>query len=290
MRRGAQIPPQLFPRIFWPPKRPPWQRSRRARDPRNIRIANQRQYRMIKRRSAQLDLPAFRRFAISRQNHPNQLYNFFLQRRFIALREIPPLRRQPANHFIFFQPRLFDPSQLRQNLQIPPVIRRKRHQRLRPIRRPRPFIQLHKSFPPRHQPLMIYLKRPRQNLRLVFPRQRLRILKRQRKPRLIKILASIFFQLHPQRRHHIERRMKSRKFLQHFHHPKIIFRSMQPRPRQHIPPALRIPILRLVHMPQHHQIHSIHRPKTSSPTPLSLSVRRSFPGCPTRRIPVWGFW
>src|ERR1700730_16735846 len=85
---------------------------------------------------------------------------------------------------------------------------------------------------------MIHLKRARQNLGLIFPRQLLRIFEGQRKPRLLKISA--------------------RKSLQHFYHSKIILRGMQPRPRQHIPPGLRVAILRLVHVPQHHQVHSIH--------------------------------
>src|SRR6202162_1311795 len=213
---------------------------------------------MIKRSRADLDLAALCGIAVRRQHQSNQLNFLRLQRLLIAFREISSLRGQLAHHFIFFKPGLFHPRQLRQHLQVAPIAHRKRNLRLRAICGPRPFIQFHKALPSRHQPLVIHLKSPRQNLGLVFSGQLLGIFEYQRKPWLLKIATRIFFQLLPQRRNHIKCRVKSRKLLQHFHHSKIIFRRMQPRPRQHIPLGFRIAILRLMHVPQHHQVHSIH--------------------------------
>src|SRR5215472_1140189 len=52
--------------------------------------------------------------------------------------------------------------------------------------------------------------------------------------------------------------MEVRHVLHQFHHPVVVLRRMQPCPREHVLPRLRIAVLRLVHMPQHHQMYPIH--------------------------------
>src|ERR1700722_11022933 len=75
--------------------------------------------------------------------------------------------------------------------------------------------------------------------------------------------AGIFLELHAERRHNVKCGMNPREFLQHRYHAPIILERVKPRPGQDVPAGLRVPILRLVHMPQQHEIHAIHRDSLS---------------------------
>src|ERR1700675_4078571 len=57
--------------------------------------------------------------------------------------------------------------------------------------------------------------------------------------------------------------MKFGELLQHGHHAPIILQGMQTGPRQDVPASLRIPILWLMHVPQQHHMHAIHRDSLS---------------------------
>src|SRR5712672_2060980 len=106
---------------------------------------------------------------------------------------------------------------------------------------------------------MVELKRASENLRLVFAGEFVGGLKRQREPRLIEFIAGIFFKLYAQCWNHVERGVKVGRFAQHLHHTPVVFQSVQSRPRQNILSGFRIAILRLVHVPQDHQVDAIHR-------------------------------
>ena len=69
---------------------------------------------------------------------------------------------------------------------------------------------------------------------LKFARQLFGALKGQRKPRLEKLPAGIFLQLHSQRRNDVKGGVKSRELLEEFYHAPVVFQGVQPGPRQHI--------------------------------------------------------
>src|SRR5258708_7732552 len=106
---------------------------------------------------------------------------------------------------------------------------------------------------------MVELKSASENLRLVFAGEFVGGLKGQREPRLIEFTAGVFFELHAQCGHDVECGVEAGSFAQHLHHAPVIFQGMQARPRQNILSGFRIAILRLVHVPQDHQVDAIHR-------------------------------
>ena len=67
---------------------------------------------MIKRRGADLDLPALCRFAIGWKHQAEEFELLSFQGGFIALRKIFAFAGQPAHHFIFGQPDFIHPGEL----------------------------------------------------------------------------------------------------------------------------------------------------------------------------------
>src|ERR1700676_5391599 len=106
---------------------------------------------------------------------------------------------------------------------------------------------------------MAELKRAGEDLRLVFARQFLGWLERKRKPRLVEGAGGVFLELHAERWHDIECGAKAWHFATHLHHAPVILHGMEPRPRQNVLPGFRIAILRLVHVPQNHQVYAVHQ-------------------------------
>src|ERR1700688_1263465 len=106
---------------------------------------------------------------------------------------------------------------------------------------------------------MVELKRARQNFRLVFACEFLGRLERECKPWLVEVAAGVLLELHAQRRHDIECGAKAGHFAKYLHHAPVIFHGMEPSPRQNVLSGFGIAILRLVHMPQNHQVHAVHR-------------------------------
>ncbi len=94
---------------------------------------------MIKRCGAELDLAPLGRIVVSGEHQAEEVKLLFAQSGFVLLREVLPFRGQAADDFIRFEPGLIHPGKLREELQVAPVARSKRHQRLRATRRARPF-------------------------------------------------------------------------------------------------------------------------------------------------------
>ncbi len=182
---------------------------------------------MIKRRSAQFDLPAGSRFFVNRQHQLQKLELFRFQDALIGFGEIFSPRRKPIYFGVTRDPFFLHPCELRKQLQIPPIARRKGDDCLRAARRPRPFEQLAESWPSGQESLVIYLKGAREDLAFVLAGKLLRILERQIKPRLIERAARILFQLQTERWHHIERRMEARKLFQNLDHAPVILERVQ---------------------------------------------------------------
>src|SRR5712691_741488 len=137
------------------------------------------------------------------------------------------------------------------------------HEWSRPAGGTRPLVQLHEPRPSRHQPLLIQLKRARNDFRFILARQFLGVLERQRKPGLVEIAAGVFLQLHAQGRHDVKSGMKIGKLAEHFHHAPVILQRMQARPGEDVAPALRVAVLRLMHVPQQNQMNALHRLRLS---------------------------
>ena len=108
-------------------------------DARDIGIADQRKDGMIKRCGAELDLATLGRVVIRREHQAEEIKLLFSQGGFVLLREVLPFRGQTADDLIRFEPGLIHPGKLREELQVAPVARSERHQRLRATRRARPF-------------------------------------------------------------------------------------------------------------------------------------------------------
>ncbi len=128
--------------------------------------------------------------------------------------------------------------------------------------RAHPLVEFDISRPPRQKIVVIQLEGALQDFRFIFRREVRRRAKRGRKPRLVKLSAGILLELHSQRRHDIERGMHAGKFLDHADHAPVVLERMKARPRQHVTPGRRIAILRLVHVPQDHQVDAVHRETT----------------------------
>src|ERR1700689_3836393 len=92
------------------------------RHPRNIRIAQQWQYRMIERSRRNLDLPFRRILAIHRQYPPQSLALFASHHDLIVARKIAPLRDQRPQLRIAAQQILIEPGDLAENLQIAQIL------------------------------------------------------------------------------------------------------------------------------------------------------------------------
>jgi len=214
---------------------------------------------MVERRGAELDLPALRGLAISGQHHAEKFELLGLQVGLVFLRVLLALVGQRADHGVFGEPKLVHPGQLRKHLQVAPVPGSESHAGLRASRRLRPLVQLDEARPARHQPLVVELKGARQNFRFVFPRQFVGFFKGQRVPRLVELAAGVFLELHAERRHHVEGGMEPGNFREHLHHAPIVLHGVEAGPRENVAAALGVAILRLVHVPQHHQVDAIHR-------------------------------
>src|SRR5438094_1530348 len=167
---------------------------------------------MIKRRSAQFDLPASSGFLVNWQDQLQKLELFRFQDTLIRFGEIFSARRKPIHIGVARDPLFFHPCELGKQLQIPPIARREGDDCLRAARRPRPFEQLAEPWPSGQESLVIYLKCASEDLALVLAGKLLCILERQIKPRLMEGAARILFQLQTERWHHIERRVKPREF------------------------------------------------------------------------------
>ena len=131
--------PQLFARIFWTPVGAARERSPRIGYARNIGIADQGKDRVIERSRADLDLAALRRLTINGEHQAQKFELLFPQSGFVFLGVVLPFRGQTADDIILFEPGLFHPCQLREELQVAPIARGERDQRLRAAGRTRPF-------------------------------------------------------------------------------------------------------------------------------------------------------
>jgi hypothetical protein len=108
------------------------------------------------------------------------------------------------------------------------------------------------------------LKRAQQDFGSVFRPQAGYRAKRRRKPRLIKFSASVFFQLRSEGRNNVERGMQARELFDHSDHAPIILERMQARPGKNVAARGRVAILRLMHVPQDHQVNRVHQFLASS--------------------------
>ncbi len=110
----------------------------RHRPPRHIRIHQQRQYRMIKRRRRQLHLPRIRQSPVLPQNPLQYLLMNLQHAALLLLREIPPLLDQLSQLGMLFPDCKPAPAQVEPDLQIPQILLPKPPHILIRLTRPRP--------------------------------------------------------------------------------------------------------------------------------------------------------
>ncbi len=248
-------PRELLPRVLRIAKRRLRQRRVRIGHPRDVRIAQQRQNRMVVGRRRNLDLAPRACVPVFRQHARQQFVLLIQQHGLVLFREVVLFRRQLFHHGVVCQVLLIHPHELRKQLQIPPILRvEMRHRGFHPAR-PHPRLQFRQPGPPL-QVGIAYLERPLQRLALLFRAKRRRRRERDVEPRLVELPARVLLDLFGEQRNDIECRVYARKFLQYFHHPPIVLQRVQPRPRQQVAPCRRVAILRLVHVPQNGQVHA----------------------------------
>src|SRR5205823_14320605 len=249
---------QLLASVLRPAECAARERRPRICDARHIRIANERQDGVIKRRGADLDLPPRGGVTIRGENQAQEFLLLLFQGGLVILRVVLPLRGEPADNLIFLEPGLLHPTELREQLKVAPIALRKSDDGLRASRRTRPFVELDKTLPARHQVLVIHLESARENLCLVLARQLTGALERNRMPRLIEASTRVFLELNAQGGNHVESRVKLRKLAQRLGHAVVILEGMKARPREHVAAGFWVAILRLMHVPQHNQMNAIH--------------------------------
>ena len=102
----------------------------------------------------------------------------------------------------------------------------------------------------RNQPPVVRLKKVLQNEILLRLAQLFRGRERAIEKRIGRFSLSIFINLRDHRRHQIERLVDVREFAQNFHHARVIFERVKPRPWQFLFSAPQVLVERLMHVPQ----------------------------------------
>src|SRR5579884_11046 len=270
--------PELLSGILRMTKSSARKRRRGIRHAGDVRIAKQRKNGMVERRGAELDLAAGCRLAINRQNHAKKLELFFLQGGFIRLGEVLPLRSQPDDHRVFFEPFFVHPRKLRENLEVAPVARRKRYLRAGAAGGTRQFVQFDETRPAGHQVVVVELKSARENLRLVLESELVDILESEGEPRLLEIAAGVFLKLRPERGNHVKRDVKFRESLEDPNHSPVVFQRVEAGPRKNVVLSLRVAVLRLMHVPKQNEMNAVHQACRSREKALGMLHSR-FASC-----------
>ena len=108
-------------------------RQRRAGigDAGDIGIADQRKDGVVEGSGAEFDLAALRRITICREHQTQELELLFSEPGFLLLCVILSFRCETADEVVLFEPGLFHPRQLREELQVAPIAWGEGDQRLR---------------------------------------------------------------------------------------------------------------------------------------------------------------
>ncbi len=203
-----------------------------------------------------------RRFAVFRQHAPKKLDLLFRQPFLVLFRIIGPLASQERHHRIAGKVFFIHPGQLRKHLKIAPVaFSESLRGALTPLRA-HPSMKFDVARPARQKIVIIQLEGAHHDFSFVFGGQVGYRSKSGREPGLVKLSGSVFLELRSQRRNNVEGRVHARKFLDHPNHAPIILERVKSSPRKHISSRRRVAILRLMHVPQHHQVYSVHRRDT----------------------------
>ena len=262
------------------------QRRARIGHARDVRVAKQRKNGVVKRRGGDFDLSRGSGLPVFGQDPPEQLDLLIAQLLLVLLREIGSLSRESRKRRDPGQIFLVHPGKLRKHLKIAPVALAKCLRRPLAALRAHPLMKFDVARPARQKVVVIELEAALQDFGFVFGRQLGSGTKRGRKPGLVEFSAGVLLELRAQRRHDVERGMHAGKFLDHANHAPVILERMKARPRKHVAPGRGIAILRLVHVPQHHQVDAVHRDaapisnRRGPPPKITSSARRPFPRIP----------
>ncbi len=230
------------------------QRQSRRRLRARIRIAEQRQNRMIERRCRKLDRSALRRLCIRGQNLRQHLALFRDDQLLILAREVFALLHQCRDVGIRKE-KLVKPRQLRQHLQICVIARNEvrlgslgpRAGRVIPV----PQVAIARIAP--NHVHRVRLKQILQRESALGGVELARRLSHHVEERIVRLAGDIVLNLRHQRRHQIEVLMDARELVQQLDHAVIVLQRMQPHPRQAILARHHVFVKRLMHVPQQHQ-------------------------------------
>ena len=204
-------------------------------------------------------MPRGSRFSIFGQDSPEKLDLLFAKLLLVLFREIDSLPGERRHDGIAREIFLIHPGKLRKDLKVAPIALAECLRGPVAALRAHPLVKFDVPRPARQKIVVIQLEGALHDFGFIFGREIRHRAKRGGKPGLVKFSAGVFFELHSQRGHDIERGMHARKFLDHADHAPVILERVKARPRKHVTPGGGIAILRLVHVPQDHQVNAIHR-------------------------------
>ncbi len=220
----------------------------------DIRIAQQRQNRMVERRGRQLDLAAADRFAILGHHGAQDLHLHAAEDGLVLLGEAVPLRDERANAFVALEVQRVNPYQLVPHLQVADVVDRElRGERARAqslavaapaceqFRIPRKRVD---------HPRFVGVEEVLDAEGTLVLRQRIRRLQPELQVSIVRFIAGKGFELHEQRRHQVERDPHLRKLAHQRDHAPVVLDAMQPHPREDVLARDQVLVEGLMHVPE----------------------------------------
>src|ERR1700757_3102620 len=222
---------------------------------------------MVEGRRRNFDLAAFGGKPVLRKHGSEQFELLGAKGFFIVLGKSTSLPRELRHDGIFREIFFVHPGELREHLQIAPILENEmRDASFRACRQnlraqflePRPAVK----------EVIVELKSTDEGLALLFRGERTGVSKRNLEPRFPELAAGVLLDLRGERRNKIEGRVNSGKLAKNSYHSPVIFEGVQARPGKQVLASGGIAILRLVHVPENDEIDAAH---PSNPSALAHS-------------------
>ena len=236
--------PELLRRIVRMPECRAWHTRGRVRVEVDVRVAQQRQNRVIERRGRQFHLPALCGVAILGNDPAKDLELDLAQLGFVGFAEAALLLHEPAHARVGVQVERIDPRQLVPYLQVEKILVRVSPAGL-PLLQELGVARISidhspargvEEFGERDRPLVIaqLVRRLHAELEVPVPRA----------------LLGERLELHEQRGDQVERELHLRKLAQQRGHPVVVLQTVHPHPREDMLARGEVFVVRLVHVPE----------------------------------------
>ena len=237
-------PPHLLRRVVRVAEGRPWHGRRRMCMQVHVRIAEQRQNRVVERRGRKLDLTPLGGETIFRNDATENLELDFAEIALVLFREMALPLEQPADARIAVEVERIDPGELVPHLEIEEVLVRVAGARI--------------AFPQQLGVTRIHVDHPPPGRMEKFGQRRgafiggelCRGLEAELEVPVARAVFGKGFELDQQRRHQIEGHLDLRELPQQGDHPEVVLQRVHAHPRQHVLPRCQIFVVGLVHVPE----------------------------------------